>query len=479
MEQKKTYIIYTLFIVAMSMMIILSGDDLSWGTNLGIRRLHDNFENYNGRYLGNYIIILITRSSFLKVIVYTVTNVSILWLMHNILEKRIRIEYLVLILTTIPMNIFRQTYGWLSGFANYNISLALVLLLFYLVFVRQQNYPIFMFIMVLFLAIASQLFVENITLANIAMSFLSVIIYLFFNRRKLVLALSWLSGSLIGGWVMFSNSAYSSSSDSTRGISNVHLSEVMKHLLQDFSELVVKQNIILILSFSFLIYMCFLSNENKYSKVLGYYLLFLNTYLIFRRLLGVTFNNLTVYVLIVELLMIFIFILLIFVTGIKYINKKDKFIFFLSLLFVILISSPFMVVTPFGPRNVLAPYVLLVIPLSLLLIEVYGKYSFIIIPKIIRTMSIVTTFVIFQAYLINYIENIKIINNIKAADSQGTSEIIIENVPFENLGQQINQLGKNNTRRSNEYKEYYDISENIEIKFVRKTKPLRWQQDNY
>ena len=40
----------------------LSGDDWSWGSSDGIGRLRDSFAGYNGRYLGNLSVLVLTRT---------------------------------------------------------------------------------------------------------------------------------------------------------------------------------------------------------------------------------------------------------------------------------------------------------------------------------------------------------------------------------------------------------------------------------
>ncbi|MBP2966913.1 hypothetical protein, partial [Acinetobacter baumannii] len=140
------------------------------------------------------------------------------------------------------IDIFRQTYGWMSGFANYNVSTFLVLLIFYLVFIKE--YKAISVLFVLILSFASQFFAENVSIVNVILSVIGILYFLITNRKKVLLPVAWLIGSSIGYWIMFQNTAYHS--ESTRGLSNIYFSEFFKHLLQDWSELVIKQNIVLI-----------------------------------------------------------------------------------------------------------------------------------------------------------------------------------------------------------------------------------------
>ena len=43
-------------------------DDWAWGASVGAQRLASHFRGYNGRYLGNLLILLLTKSNFIKTI---------------------------------------------------------------------------------------------------------------------------------------------------------------------------------------------------------------------------------------------------------------------------------------------------------------------------------------------------------------------------------------------------------------------------
>ena len=44
-----------------------TGDDWAWGSKIGIDRLNNWFENYNGRYVGNLIVLAMTRSNPIQI----------------------------------------------------------------------------------------------------------------------------------------------------------------------------------------------------------------------------------------------------------------------------------------------------------------------------------------------------------------------------------------------------------------------------
>ena len=62
----------------------LSGDDWSWGSSDGIGRLHDGFAGYNGRYLGNLSVLVLTRTHWLTPFVVSATLCLLIWLVARI-----------------------------------------------------------------------------------------------------------------------------------------------------------------------------------------------------------------------------------------------------------------------------------------------------------------------------------------------------------------------------------------------------------
>ena len=126
-----TMIILFYFIIAYTS--IFKIDDFRWGTNSGLERLSKNFDDYNGRCFGNYIIIALTRSRVVQAILPTIINTGIVLLIYKLFDKKINLSIVMLFVLTLPFNVYRQTYGWLSGFANYNTAIFLILLIAYLI----------------------------------------------------------------------------------------------------------------------------------------------------------------------------------------------------------------------------------------------------------------------------------------------------------------------------------------------------------
>jgi len=61
-------------------------DDWAWGSSIGIERLNSLFENYNGRWMGNILVILLTRNRLLRAITITATFVLFVYFPDWLIE---------------------------------------------------------------------------------------------------------------------------------------------------------------------------------------------------------------------------------------------------------------------------------------------------------------------------------------------------------------------------------------------------------
>ena len=79
---KKEIIFYAIVFVATLILCYLfpfTHDDWAWGSEYGIERLMTNFDNYNGRWFGNFVVLLLTRSNILKTISMALCLTLLLW----------------------------------------------------------------------------------------------------------------------------------------------------------------------------------------------------------------------------------------------------------------------------------------------------------------------------------------------------------------------------------------------------------------
>lgn len=457
-------ILVILFYYVIAHTTILSLDDFRWGTARGMDRLINNFDNYNGRYLGNYTIILMTRSYLAQVLIPTVVNTGIVVLIYKILQKEVNLSIILIFLLTIPSEIYSQTYGFMSGFANYNTAIFLILFIIYLL-----KKPETVRIDLIWLALAGisvQLFLENISAVNIILAVLFLIFSLF-EKKYFKKAIVFLISNLIGTVIMFSNSAYTTDATS-RGLSNIDFKAIPKIFLTEWSELFFKENIILLIILAVGVH--FISSKNKYIKYILHLLL---TYFVIRYHLNITWNNIPSTLIYMEglFLISFILISLYLVYKSDILTKNTKLNFYFFFLLAGLYTGPFLAISMAGkpfifPRNVLTTYILLCIAILYLYMPMIKLQSLrtINIKKAIKITTITIMVVIGSMSSVNSLfNNIRIESALEDIQA-GKTEVKLERLPFENL-----YLTWNISETSSfmpQFKEYYNIPENIKIEQV-------------
>lgn len=196
------------------------------------------FAGYNGRYLGNLLALLITRSTFWKAMVPALCMALLLaeleccWKvgLQKLSDGRQLFLLLatVFLLTAVPRTLYAQSYGWLAAFVNFVPPVLLFLIYFHhsLAMAEYAAAPPSLPVSLLYLplAFATQLFAEHVTL--IALLYAVVILIYTRVRRSRFYAcqLLYLIGSVGGAVMMFSNSAYHNAAVDTEGYKHIGFS---------------------------------------------------------------------------------------------------------------------------------------------------------------------------------------------------------------------------------------------------------------
>ncbi len=284
MTKKKGYKLTIIFGAFLFFIYIMStipfgSDDWAWGTSVGMERLASHFAGYNGRYLGNLLIIFLTKNAFIKTIGMAVISFAVVLLIYEYIGKDRFLYFLfpLLLLFFMPANVFRQTMAWASGLANYIPPVIAVLL--YLNIVKNifsQDKPVYSKIFIPFsfaIGICGNLFMEHNTILNIALS-LAIIIYSYIKFKSVfAVHISNFLGNVIGFVIMFSNSAYgiiSSGKDSYRsmaGDSSDNFTWILKSIDTVCSRF-IESNVILNIIISFLLFVIVLNVKNKKKRYL-------------------------------------------------------------------------------------------------------------------------------------------------------------------------------------------------------------------
>lgn len=333
---------FILFIIfgLIGMWMPLLGDDLHWGTYFGSNYFPQGiFTYYDGRYLGDLLVIAITKVKVLAFLAYGIFPTTIVYLIQKIREQISPAKNIGLVSSALatalilltPASIFKQILGWHAGFANYLPSTIFPLFLLYLVLKNYDNKNVHYYRTSMFLiflaAISAQFFAEHITLLN---CFNIILVWIFLRKHfgeqfKKVLNLI-LIGNFIGAILMFINGAYLKilfGSDSYRSVSGGETKDTMLHYLR-------------------------ISYTSKHLIIVG--------------------------------IILMLFTILAILYSLKLKNTKHKLANFALLLSTYVVIAPFIVVSPFGSRCMFASYIFLVTIFTINLDIFFNNYEKILLP---------------------------------------------------------------------------------------------------
>lgn len=202
-----------LFLLALCACVLYAHDDFEWGTQPGLDQLASGFQGYNGRYLGNLIVMALTRSALLRTIFMAACLFFTITLSALFVGGARSLPLMTALFLMLPVIIARQTLGWVSGFANYGTAAVFIAALFYAVRglfadVPQPQHRAAALPMLL-LGLFGAMLMENVTIFFV---FMPLGFYLYARRRGIASTPPLLCslGALFGAALMFSNPVYRS-----------------------------------------------------------------------------------------------------------------------------------------------------------------------------------------------------------------------------------------------------------------------------
>ena len=382
------YICSFLVFSVLSYFFVYVGDDWFWASNDAIELLKNGFRYYNGRFISNVIIMILSRSLLLKCISYGLFTTLFLYLVKSVINKENKnILFLTVILFfMIDKNVLAQGYVWASGYVNFFISVLLIL------YIMRQNcedkFKDMNFFMSFALGLVSSLFLENVTLLLIAIN-IGLIIYSKIVKEKKY-NIGFLSGNVVGAIAMFYNMF---AFKTTVGEREIHLTG----LIETFSEKIVpyyfgKSMIITILLVSGIFLFIFF-NRKKISKWnLWLFLLVSLVYLLVNIFvaMGYTIN------LIFNSCLLVVYTIYSFINLIKVSDSKLRYRFIWYFILKVGYIAPLVFVDSLGPRLLLFPFIIDI----MIILEIFNFYVKKRISKFIfGTIAII---VIIMQYVIFY-----------------------------------------------------------------------------
>jgi len=360
----------------LSLLFPFSGDDIQWGLidfSIDMFKDFSTNANLNGRYLGNFFVVIMTKNIFIRGFIMSL----VMTLIVKIIKRKVKVYPLVIVLLLLfmPKYVFSQCIVWTSGFTNYVIS-SLFLLISLLLLEKNMQFEnskvmIILNFVVLFL---SSLFVENLTVFLFLLTIVLNIIYFCTHKRINMAGIMAFLGSLLGMVVMFSHPAYHqvlAGDDGYRSLSG-SFGEIFTRMFENFKDIIYKytvfENLIIVFLITILLFIYFYKNKNKYNKIISNIINIINLYMLafsFYVILS-HFNNgwnvFLSYSEIFNIILTIIFALFLIIDTILLFRKSKNFMYLISILLCICgLVAPLMVVWPIGPRNFFMIYMLEVV----------------------------------------------------------------------------------------------------------------------
>lgn len=464
---KYKYIVICFFLLLLLCFLFpYSHDDWAWGSQIGIDRLNSFFNNYNGRYVSNLIVIILTRSYVLRSIFVSIVLSLIFYLLDKIIDcKNKTVKLLELLLfAAIPHLILMQSIVWVSGFTNYVFPTLLILL--YINFNKQSKSKKYIPLLFL-LGIISTLCVEHLTIYCVILSLFYIVINYRRNKKIDLNNLSYFIGSIIGSTLMFTNGAYhliANNTDTYRNISPI-INAISNYFNTITYELVINNYLInIVISVALVIMIYNKTFKKKFNSIKNILLIIFASFPIYTIILNIlNVSSVFKYIKYFNALFSAIYLFAIFISLLFLFKGNKLFKFLFIYLSIAVMSGPLLIVSPIGSRCFYSQYIFFIIFAIMLVSEIIGEYKNIetILNKIIKTSIVI----VYLFYLAIY-ANIFIQNNIRQRylnEHINDSKIVLPLIPSDKFVWGLNPMNDIFIER---YKLFYKIDVDKEIEFI-------------
>lgn len=440
----KIYMFLFLFLLVLCFMFPYTNDDWTWGTSMGLNLFFSGFDNYNGRWVGNILALILTRSILLRTITMAFVLTGIIVLISKITNQKNTTIPLIAIFLILGMksSIWAQGFVWTSGFVNYTVSIFLILIYFYLnrkLFSQEEvKFSFKSLFPLLLLGFSVSLIMENITIYNLLLA-IFVIVFTYIKQKKIYASqISYFIGSILGTILMFSNSAYASilnNSDPYRSVANNGLMEnAINNYFGIISTHLLFQNIILITFISIILLLIAkkVKKHNKFQKIICLFIFFYPLYSILNTIFP-SWQILLNYTKYFNGLITFLYAICLFIFPFLFIkdkNKKNRMIF--VIVSIGIITGLLLFVNPVGCRNFFPTYILFVLYAAMAYDELKMKKNIEQeVIKVFKLMIIMLAVYLLSIYVYIFKHDIERTNYIKEAVKNKEKTIYFETLPYE------------------------------------------------
>ena len=367
-------LLIVIFSIISAFSLFMIGDDYLWYYSVEESKL-EGWSAPNGRLFSNWITIGLVRSTSFRIIFVTVTLFLFIYFIGKLIDFQkaafnLKYYFGLILLIMIPSATYRETIHWISGFPNYVFSM--VIILFYLLFIFKccfDNYippkPIAIFF--LLIGLVGGLCVEHITIYNVVLSIALFIIVLKRKKNCILHSFFFMLGTMIACFLMFNNGVYSGIFSGTDIVGGRSLKLDFFDIMQSaFSYVAVHYSkdywiasVIISVCFTLLLFGKFNGiNKPKYLKLTltvcwlySGYSVFTSCFSNFRPL------NAAMRIVAIETAFSFIYIVSIVYLINVFLDKNGRMRSYIYIISSLLVTLPFILVSPVTPRCFFANYV--------------------------------------------------------------------------------------------------------------------------
>lgn len=466
-------------------------DEWQWGLDERIELMKNGFRNYNGRYLGNILALIITRSVWAKALILSGCSLWLFYLINrSILPARIDengsaatspspasdvffMVFAAFLLLSVPRTLFAQSYGWPAAFVNF-VPPVILFLIYYnwtepIYSHGLPQFSKFQVAMAVILGISVQLFSEHITVFVVLYA-AWLVLFIWIKTKKIsLLPLIYFLSSAAGALIMFSNAAYRRAATDTEGYKRISLSigsmirqfytEISDHLFLNnwilnvllagvLIYLIARKNMRSLLSMEMLLVMCGYSVYSVFHKIYPAWVFTGNE----------NINNL------VEAFLSLLFFANVLLCIWFCIEVNEKYSVCILYLCAAFVSAPLVAANPIGPRCFYISYVFQV----LVLLKITGYLA-----KQLKTdlyfpaLVLVFVTIVLSVCYVKMFKNIGQVNRlrleiIETSVAAGETEITLPMLPYSEYYWTTIPVDKTWEKR---FKKFYHIPLKTKIKF--------------
>lgn len=387
LKENKCFLLIILFSVISSLLLFFKFDDYLWYYAVKESDLK-KYKMPNGRYFSNIITQILVHNSVLRFIFCAVVLVVFLVMISKLIDfrktsRKISIALTFFLFLVMPSETYSQTVNWFSGFTNYVLSFLLIGIYIYVTFkILFTDYAPGKNFLMFFLALAGGLCIENISIYNLIYSI--VIIFLIKNRKKKIYSCNifYLIGTIFAVVLMFFNKTYSqiiSGNDET-GVRNFVFSfsdiysKMYKYVIPNYAKAFWIVHIIIAVSFVTMYFRK--ENHSKYEKICIYICIAYSVYSIFDSCFSeFIIISASMKIRAFEGVFIVLYLLSIVYLCMKLLDINSAIRCIIYLVSSLIVTAPFIVVSPITPRCIFADYIFWILMTGELFLTAFRDYK--------------------------------------------------------------------------------------------------------